>query len=254
MVKCWMTWEHFPAFTSDTHMKAILRIAVIAVLVFCGSSRCSADQVLYSVSTAQRAQELGVKIRWKWNQNNTNEIEVALEVSPHTKLARFHQCILKVASDRRELVSATLRPVQQTNDNAVLAFTASRDFLPKSSLTLFLDDFTAGYCFAMKDFVEVPPVFTFIGVPRPLSTNTLPDITVDVLRVTEGTFSGKQVEFPFRADWPWPPKADPSTAGRLVELADGNRIALPKAGIKYSITAGYGQHDHVRILEYHEIK
>jgi len=218
-------------------MKTILKIAVLAVLVFGGSRRCSAAQVDHSVSTGQMAQELGVKISWK--AYNTNEIGVELEFSPHGKLARFNQCNLEVVSDGRELMGATLLPVQQTSDKVVLAFVAGRDFVQKSSLTLIVNEYTCGYVFAMKHFVEVPPTFTFIGVPRAMSTNTFQDIdglkrglTVDVLRVTAGSFSGKQVEFPVRADWPSP----------------------PKAGIKCSITAGYGQHGHVMILEYHEIK
>lgn len=242
-------------------MRTTFWIAILTAVFFCGSSPCSADQVIYSVSTRQLAGELGVSVGWRWNQNNTNEIGVELEVASDGKLARFHRCALKVASDRRELVSTTVVPVPQTNGNTVLAFVAGRDFVPKSSLTLFLNDFAEGYCFAMKDFVEVPPIFTFIGVPQALSTNGLREINamkrgfiVDVLRVTEGDFRGKQIEFPFRTDWFWPPKADPSTAGRLVQLEDGNNIVLPKAGIKYSITAGYGQHGHVRILEYHAIE
>lgn len=79
---------------------------------------------------------------------------------------------------------------------------------------------------------------TFIGIPRVLSTNTFQDIdglerglAVDVVRVTAGNSSERQIEFPVRADQP-PPL---------------------KLGVKYSITAGYGQHGRV-ILDYHEVK
>ncbi len=90
----------------------------------------------------------------------------------------------------------------------------------------------------------MPPTFTFIGIPRAYSTNTNTlgefdglkrGLTVDVLRVTAGNFSGKQVEIAVPADRPLLP--------------------LPKVGNQYSITAGYGQpNGHLKMLEYHEIK
>ncbi len=80
--------------------------------------------------------------------------------------------------------------------------------------------------------------FTFIGVPRELSTNTFRDIDglekgliVDVNSVTAGSFTERQIEFPVPADQPSP----------------------LKIGTKYSITAGYARHGRV-ILDYHEIK
>ena len=53
--------------------------------------------------------------------------------------------------------------------------------------------------------------FTFIGVPRALSTNTFQDVdglerglVVDVVRVTAGSLSERQIEFPIRAGQPSP--------------------------------------------------
>jgi hypothetical protein len=107
---------------------------------------------------------------------------------------------------------------------------------------LMCDEYAKGYIFALKDFVKMPPTFTFIGVPRAFSTNTFREfdgqkkgLIVEVLRVTAGNFSEKQVELAVPANRPL--------------------LALPKAGNQYSITAGYGQQDgHLRILEYHELK
>jgi hypothetical protein len=80
--------------------------------------------------------------------------------------------------------------------------------------------------------------FTFIGVPRVLSEETFQDLDglergllVDVVRVTAGSLSERQIEFPIPADQPSP----------------------LKIGVKYSIIAGYGQHGRV-ILDYHEVK
>jgi hypothetical protein len=229
----------FPPFVSD-NMKTILEIAVLAVLVFGGSSRCLADQVYHPV-TRQMAQEFGANIRWR--AYNTNDIEVMLEFSAEGKLARFSGCDLVVAAEHREVVRAALAPAQQTNDQVVFSFMVSRDFLEKSSLILYVPGpvYDAGYTFALKDFVKLPPTFTFVGVPRGFSTNTFREyglqrgMTVDVARVTAGNFGEKQVELAVPAEWPL--------------------LRLPKVGNQYSITAGYKQQDgHLKILEYHEIK
>ena len=225
-------------------MKTMLKMTVLANLIFVlvsgGSGRCTelVPQAIHPVSTGQMAQELGVNIGWK--PYNTNDIGVKLEFPPTGKLARFDGCSLEVVSDGRQLVSAPLLPSQQTSNKVVLSFMASPDFVQKSTLTLFVDEpaHSDGYRFAMKNFVKMPPTFTFIGVPQTLSTNTFQEIdglkrklAVDVVKVIAGSFSGKQVEFSVYAEWP----------------------RKPKLGIKYSITAGYGQHGQVLILEYHEI-
>lgn len=86
------------------------------------------------------------------------------------------------------------------------------------------------------DLLGVP--FTFIGIPRVLSAKTFQDLDglerglrVDVIKVVTGNFDERQIEFPIAADHPSP----------------------LKIGVKYSITAGYGQHGLV-ILHYHEVK
>jgi hypothetical protein len=93
-------------------------------------------------------------------------------------------------------------------------------------------------CAAPKrgDLLGAP--FTFIGIPRVLSEQTFQDIDglqrgllVEVVRVTKGRLDEPQIEFPIRADQPSP----------------------LKIGVRYLITAGYGQHGRV-ILEYHEVK
>ena len=227
-------------------MKTIPKIAAFAVLVFGGSSRCSAVQVTHLVADAQYAQELGAMIGWE--PYGTNDIKVWLEFSPHYQLARFNECDLKIVSkgpnladensDGPTLVAAKLLPTKLTSDRVVFTFTVSRDFVKTSSLTLIVGDDTNSdyYIFPAKDFVKAPPAFTFIGVPRTMSTNTFEDvgglkkvITLDVL--TAGDFSLPQEGVSFYANWPWPP-----------------------LGAKYRITAGYEQHGQAMIFDYRQIK
>jgi hypothetical protein len=93
-------------------------------------------------------------------------------------------------------------------------------------------------CAAPKRGDLIGEPFTFIGIPRGLSQKTFQDIDglergllVDVVRVTAGTFDEKQIEFPIPA----------------------SQLSPLKAGVKYSITAGYNPHGRV-ILDYHEVK
>ena len=108
-------------------MKTILKMAVLAFMVIGVSSRCYALRLIHGVSTEQAAQELGVKITSEVVA--TNQIGVWLEFSPHGKLERFSHSELKVVSGGRELVCATLLPLQQTSDKVVLYFSADRDYL-----------------------------------------------------------------------------------------------------------------------------
>jgi len=80
--------------------------------------------------------------------------------------------------------------------------------------------------------------FTFIGIPKIMSETTFQDVDglergllVDVVRVTAGSFSERQIEFPIPANQPSP----------------------LRIGVTYSITAGCGQHGRV-LLDFHEIK
>ncbi len=119
-------------------MKAILNIAVLAVLVFGGSSRCFADRSDHPVSE-QMAQEWGVKI--SWTAYNTNDIGIRFELSPRGKLARFNGCTLVVASDGRELLKAPLLLDQPTDEKVALGFLVARDFVQKSSLMIMCDEY-----------------------------------------------------------------------------------------------------------------
>lgn len=217
-------------------MKMLLNIVVLAVLVFAGSGRCIAVQATHLVSDVQYAQKLGANIGWE--PVGTNDIEVWLEFLPHYQLARFTECDLKVVSDGPNLVSAKLSPTKLTSDRVVFSFTVSRDFVEKSSLRLVVGDDTNTdyYIFAAKDFVKASPATTFIGVPRTMSTNTFEDVggfkrklKVDML--TTSSFGLPQENVSFFANWPW-----------------------PQLAVKYSITAAYGQHDELMIVDYHEIK
>ena len=232
-----MALEHFVTFASHANMKTLIKIAILAVLAFGGPSRCSAGyQATHPVSDGQLAQRLGATIGWE--PYGTNDIKVWLELSLRYQLARFNECDLKVVSDGRNLVSAKLVPTELTKDRAVFSFTVSRDYVEKSSLTLIVGDNTNidYYIFAAKDFVKASPAFTFIGVPRTLSTNSFEDVgglkrklKVDVLTAT--SFGLPKENVSFYANWPWPP-----------------------LGARYWITAGYEQHGQLMILEYHEIK
>ena len=137
-------------------MKTILKIAVLAFLVIASSSRCYALRMLSGVSTQQAAQELGVKIRSE--TVGTNQIGVWLEFSPRGKLAHFHHGELEVASGERQLVCATLLPLQQTSDKVVLYFSADPDNIKMSTLTVIVSGASGpdpdGYSFAIKDFVK----------------------------------------------------------------------------------------------------
>jgi hypothetical protein len=138
-------------------MKTILKMAVLAFMVIGMSSRCYALRLIHGVSTEQAAQELGVKITSEVVA--TNQIGVRLEFSPHGKLERFSHGELEVVSGGRELVCATLLPLQQTNDKVVLYFSADQDYVQKSTLSLIVSVdqvFAEGYSFAMKDFVKMP--------------------------------------------------------------------------------------------------
>ena len=227
-------------------MKMLLNIVVLAVLVFAGPGHCIAVQATHLVSDVQYAQKLGANIGWE--PVGTNDIEVWLEFSPHYQLARFTECDLAIGSDARNLVSvnsdgsnlvcAKLSPTKLTGDRVVFSFTVSRDFVEKSSLRLVVGDDTNTdyYIFAAKDFVKASPATTFIGVPRTVSTNTFEDVggfkrklKVDML--TTSSFGLPQENVSFYANWPW-----------------------PQLAVKYSITAAYGQHDELMIVDYHEIK
>jgi hypothetical protein len=136
-------------------MKTILKIAVLAFLLV-SSSRCYALRMTERVLTQQAAQELGVKIRSE--TVGINQIGVWLEFSPHGKLAHFSHGELAVASGERQLVGATLLPLQQTNDKVVLYFSADADNMKMSTLTVIVSRVSGrdpdGYSFAIKDFVK----------------------------------------------------------------------------------------------------
>lgn len=217
-------------------MKTLLNIIVLVIFVFGGAGRCIAGQATHPVSDVQRTQELGANIGWE--PDGTNDIKVWLEFSLHYQLARFNECNLEVVSEGRNLVSAKLLPTKLTSDRVVFSFTVSRDLVEKSSLKLIVGDTTNTdyYIFAAKDFVEAPPAFTFIGVPRTMSTNSFEDVgglkrklKVDVL--SGGSFGPPRENVSFYANWPW-----------------------PQLGAKYRITAGYEQHGALMISDYHEIK
>ena len=227
-------------------MKTIPKIAAFAVLVFGGSSRCSAVQVTHLVADAQYAQELGAMIGWE--PYGTNDIKVWLEFSPHYQLARFKECDLKIVSDGPNLadensdgpmlVSTKLPPTQLTNDRVVFFFAVSREFVAKSSLRLVVGDETntAYYVFPAKAFVKAPPAFTFIGVPRTISTNSFEDVgglkrVIKVYVLTAGGFGLPQENVSFYANWPW-----------------------PALGARYWISAVYEQHGQAMIFDYRQIK
>jgi len=136
-------------------MKTILEIAVLAFLVV-SSSRCYAVRMIARVVTQQAAQELGVKIRSE--TVGINQIGVWLEFSPRGKLAHFSHGELAVASGERQLVGATLLPLQQTNEKVVLYFSADVDNIKLSTLTVIVSSASGpdpdGYSFAIKDFVK----------------------------------------------------------------------------------------------------
>jgi hypothetical protein len=143
----------------NTNMKTILKIAALTFLVTASSSRCYASRLVEGVSTAQEAQELGVKIRSE--VVGTNQIGVWLEFSPRGKLERFNHGELEVSSGGRQLVCATLLPLQQTSDKVVLYFSADTENVKMSTLTVIVSGASGpdpdGYSFAIKDLVKMSP-------------------------------------------------------------------------------------------------
>ena len=139
-----------------TNMKTMLKIAVFAFLAIGASSHCYALRGIYSVSTPQAAQELGVSIRW--GVVAPNQAGVWLAFAPRGKLARFNHGEWQVASAERQLVYAAWQPLHQTNDEVVLYFSADRDYVQKSALTLIVSvdpEYAEGYSFSAEVVLRV---------------------------------------------------------------------------------------------------
>jgi hypothetical protein len=143
---------------SRINMKTILQIAVLTFLVIASSSRCYAMRFIKAVFTAREAQALGVQIRSEIV--GTNQFGVWLEFSPHGALERFHHGELDISSGRRELVGATLLPLQHTNDKVVLYFSGDADNIKMSTLTVIVSGASGpepdGYSFIIRNFVKLP--------------------------------------------------------------------------------------------------
>ena len=137
-------------------MKTKLNISVLVFLLFAASSQCFAARIITGVSKNRAENELGVKIKSELCADG--RIGVRLEFMPLGNLERFHHAELDISSEGRRLLSATLKPLIQTETQVVLYFSADPSYVKMTTLTVIVRRKTRwdpdGYSFAIKDFVN----------------------------------------------------------------------------------------------------
>ncbi len=136
-------------------MKTIRNLSLLFFLLFAASSQCFAYRSVQGVSKEQ-AEVLGVKVRAERLRDGS--IGMRLEFMPIAKLEHFSYAELDITSDKRKLVSVTLKPLKQSKLEVVLYFSADPAFVEMSTLTIIVSGSTRqhpdGYSFAIKDFVD----------------------------------------------------------------------------------------------------
>ncbi|MGZ4971396.1 MAG: hypothetical protein ACXWDN_01450 [Limisphaerales bacterium] len=108
---------------------------LICALVFLTSSRCFALVIIETVSKEQAAKDFNATMRAQ--MVGTNQVGVWLEFAPKGKLKTFSSVQLEIMSGEQTLVSATLAPLKQTEDDVVIYFMTDPAHLPASKLTVF---------------------------------------------------------------------------------------------------------------------
>jgi hypothetical protein len=112
----------------------ILRIISLLALFF-PSFQGFASIVIESVSKEQAAKEFNATMHAQ--VVGTNQVGVWLEFTPKGKLQTFSSVQLDITSGDRTLVSATLAPLKQTEDDVVVYFMTDPADLSASRFTVF---------------------------------------------------------------------------------------------------------------------
>jgi hypothetical protein len=111
--------------------------------------------------TKEEAKVMGIEVRAK--PSGPDHVWLELEFKPEGKLKQFTHVELVMAEGEKSLVvSAVLRETLSSSGSVVVAFTASRAYLEKTTLSVVMrDPREAGdhtYELRMKDFVDLEKV------------------------------------------------------------------------------------------------
>ena len=140
--------------------KTIFRILVPMFLLIAGSSQCFALREIAPL-TKEEAKGMGIEVRAK--PAGPDAVWLELEFKPEGKLQQFTHVELNMTEGEKSLVvSAGLRETRSSSGSVVVAFTASRAYLEKTTLSVVMrDPREAGdhtYELRMKDFVDLEKV------------------------------------------------------------------------------------------------
>ena len=141
----------------NTSCCAIRATIIICALVFLTSSHCFASVVIETVSREQAAKDFNATMRTQ--MVGPNQVGVWLEFTPKGKLQTFSSAQLEITSGEQTLVSATLAPLKQTEEDVVIYFMTDPAHLPASKLTVFYKISSGippydGIQFILTDFIH----------------------------------------------------------------------------------------------------
>jgi hypothetical protein len=138
----------------------ILKITILTFLFMAASSRCFALREI-AVLTKKEATEMGIEVRAK--AAGADAVRLELELKPEGKLKDFTHVELKVTDGDKSFVFSTeLRETRTSAGNIIVAFTASRAWFEKTTLSVVqhspreAGDHTCEL--RMKDFVDLEKV------------------------------------------------------------------------------------------------
>ena len=115
-------------------MKTILNISVLAFLLVTAPSQCFALREI-ALLTKKEAKGMGIEVRAK--PAGPDAVWLELEFKPEGKLKQFSHVELKMTEGEKSIVvSAGLRETRSSSGRVVVAFTASRAYLEKTTLSV----------------------------------------------------------------------------------------------------------------------
>lgn len=140
--------------------KTIFTISVLTVLLVGAPSLCFALREI-TVLTREEAKGMDIEVRAK--PAGPDAVWLEIEFKPEGKLKEFSHVELKMTEGEKSLVvSAGLRETRSSSGSVVVALTASRAYLEKTTLSVVqrgpreAGDHT--YELRMKDFVDLEKV------------------------------------------------------------------------------------------------